>query len=327
MVIIMEEVPIISCILPVYNVDKYIGRCIETILSQTFSNFELIIIDDGSTDKSGSICESYALKDKRIKIIHKTNGGVSSARNLGICFARGIWISFIDSDDWVESCFFERMLDASYNSNADIIQCNYFHNDKEKKSEPDITNLKQSDLFFLMCKDEMHSYIWNKFFKAEIIKSYRFDEQLKICEDLEFFLRVLQSVENCKAINDYLYHYNTENDGSALHSFNIKKIHEIINTFNIILASKFANIDVTKGYKEIIYRLVCFKMIALKYTCDFNLYGLTTSEKEVAEEKISSFSKKDILFIKWIIQDKILPVKVYCLFIKIKNTLRGFRNE
>lgn len=95
--------PKISIIVPVYNVEKYLRKCIDSILNQTFKDFELILIDDGSTDESGKICDEYNLKDNRIKVIHKENGGLSSARNAGLDIAQGEYIGFVDSDDWIES--------------------------------------------------------------------------------------------------------------------------------------------------------------------------------------------------------------------------------
>lgn len=96
----------ISVIVPVYNVERYLARCIESILSQTYTDFELLLIDDGSKDKSGSICDEYALKDSRIRVFHKPNGGVSSARNVGLDNARGQWVAFCDSDDWLDKSMF-----------------------------------------------------------------------------------------------------------------------------------------------------------------------------------------------------------------------------
>ena len=104
---IEADSPKVSVIVPVYKVEKYLPACIESILAQTFTDFELILVDDGSPDSSGKICDYYAARDSRIRVFHKENGGVSSARNLGIDNARGKWISFVDSDDWVESCFLE----------------------------------------------------------------------------------------------------------------------------------------------------------------------------------------------------------------------------
>ena len=101
--------PLISIIVPIYNVEKYLSRCINSVLSQTFPDFELLLIDDGSTDKSGYICDGYAQKDSRIKVFHIENGGVSAARNYGLDNARGEWITFVDADDWIDKDMYYKL--------------------------------------------------------------------------------------------------------------------------------------------------------------------------------------------------------------------------
>ena len=115
--------PKISVIVPVYNTEKYLNRCIDSILAQTFTDFELLLIDDGSTDCSGKICDEYAAKDSRVRVFHKENGGVSSARNMGLDNAQGEWITFVDSDDWVHEDFLKKRLALALNDNADIAYC------------------------------------------------------------------------------------------------------------------------------------------------------------------------------------------------------------
>ena len=111
----MTSTPVVSIIVPVYNAEKFLRRCIDSILAQTYTDFELLLIDDGSKDSSGSICDKYAAKDERIRVFHKENGGVSSARNLGLDHAQGEWVTFVDADDYIEENFlksFEGNLDA-----------------------------------------------------------------------------------------------------------------------------------------------------------------------------------------------------------------------
>ena len=123
--------PVISIIVPVYNAEKYLHRCIDSILSQTFTDFELLLIDDGSTDSSSIICDDYLREDSRVRVFHKKNGGVSSARNMGLDNAKGKWITFVDSDDFISSNFCEILLD---NENEDLVICSFetFGNIKEK---------------------------------------------------------------------------------------------------------------------------------------------------------------------------------------------------
>lgn len=111
--------PKISVIVPVYNVEKYLRRCIDSILAQTFTDFELLLIDDGSKDNSGDICDGYAMKDERVRVFHKKNGGVSSARNLGLDNAKGEWVSFVDADDYLDNCYYNNFL--SFHDISDIV--------------------------------------------------------------------------------------------------------------------------------------------------------------------------------------------------------------
>ena len=117
----MNKEPLLSVVVPVYNVEPYLERCIQSVLNQTYKNLEVILVDDGSTDKSGSICDEYELQDNRIKVIHKTNGGLVSARKAGTAMATGSYITAVDSDDWIEINMFEEMMEAAINSGADVV--------------------------------------------------------------------------------------------------------------------------------------------------------------------------------------------------------------
>ena len=117
----MVNIPKISVIIPVYNTEKYLRRCIDSVLAQTYQDFELLLIDDGSKDSSGAICDEYASQDTRVRVFHKENGGVSSARNLGLDHARGEWITFVDADDWMADDMLQQMLDTADAEGADVV--------------------------------------------------------------------------------------------------------------------------------------------------------------------------------------------------------------
>ena len=118
---------LVSIIIPVYNVEKYLAECIESVLKQTYQNIEILLIDDGSPDNSGKICDEYEEKDSRVRVIHKENGGVSSARNVGLEQANGEYITFIDSDDFVSESYIEELYIALENGNSDLAFCKYNH--------------------------------------------------------------------------------------------------------------------------------------------------------------------------------------------------------
>ena len=116
---------VISVIVPVYKVEKFLDRCINSIIQQTFTNLEIILVDDGSPDRSGEICDEWKMKDKRIRVIHKENGGLSDARNKGLDVATGDYVAFIDSDDWIDPDMFQLLYDATQKYQADIAECSW----------------------------------------------------------------------------------------------------------------------------------------------------------------------------------------------------------
>ena len=189
-----------SIIVPVYNIEKYLPSCIDSVLSQSFYDYELILIDDGSTDNSGFICDKYAEKDNRIKVIHKENGGVSSARNLGLDNAKGEWITFVDSDDWIGKNYFQ-ILENDINEEIDWVLINLIKSyDKHQTLITKFINNKLIKSDFL----EFHSIYPDyfgptaKFYKNSFIKNIiSFDKNLSYGEDTLFNLDYLS---NCNQI-------------------------------------------------------------------------------------------------------------------------------
>lgn len=189
--------PKISVIVPVYNVEQYLPRCIDSILAQTFTNFELLLIDDGSTDNSGKICDEYAKKDNRIRVFHKENGGVSSARNIGLLFFTGDYVVFVDSDDMVLPKWLEiyNLNISRYNFDICFQNFVYVANDacieeippKNKSNCSKIVNEKEFFNFF-KTRWAYFSATWTKCFSASIIREHnlKFKISLNICEDYLF---------------------------------------------------------------------------------------------------------------------------------------------
>lgn len=211
--------PKISIIVPVYNVEKYLRRCLDSIVDQTFTDFELLLVDDGSTDQSGKICDEYNEKDARIKVFHKENGGVSTARNLGLDNAIGEYVSFVDSDDWVEPNYCQTLVDNI--GDADIMFfdeiwhyedgcspivssgsfCSHERNEIEKKILQMISNEHNHNYF---------GYTWNKIFKREIIDSndIRFVDGLSVSEDEIFTLDYCLNANSMKTLSPSpIYNY------------------------------------------------------------------------------------------------------------------------
>lgn len=191
------NIPKISVIVPVCNVEQYLPRCIDSILAQTFKNFELLLVDDGSQDSSGEICDEYAERDNRIKVFHKENGGVSSARNVGLDNAKGEWIIFCDSDDEFYCNAFKSYNDIIQKNDVDIVCCGY---SVYKKSGSVLNHtcfqfllLEDKEKILLECEKSLScGFLWNKCFRSTIAKKCHFDENISRCEDHIFTYTVLK---------------------------------------------------------------------------------------------------------------------------------------
>ena len=201
----------ISVIVPVYNVEKYLNRCVDSILSQTFTDFELLLIDDGSTDGSGSICDEYAAKDSRVKVFHKENGGLSDARNCGIENAidsETKWITFIDSDDWLHGRYLEILYGACKTHGVDIACCNfavkYDYSADEKIASVNETLFTPEKYW---CYSQRNAAItWCKLYKKDLFKNLRFPKGL-IHEDEFTTYKALFSTDKIVLVDLPIYYY------------------------------------------------------------------------------------------------------------------------
>ena len=199
---------LISIIIPVYNVEQYLRQCLDSVVNQTYKNLEIILVDDGSTDNSGKICDEYAVKDNRIKVIHKQNGGVSSARNVGLDVATGDYIGFVDSDDYIENDMYEYLYNLARENNAEISICqvDYIKGNNISykmllKEDQLLTTNQALEIFYTQL------YIYNKLFKKNILSNVFFTNDICIAEDTLF---CLESFKRSKAIiygKRIKYHY------------------------------------------------------------------------------------------------------------------------
>lgn len=210
---------LISVIVPIYKVENYLKKCIDSIVNQTYKNIEILLIDDGSPDNCGIICDEYAKKDERIKVIHKENGGLSDARNYGIEASTGDYIIFIDSDDYVSESMCENLLICALENNADIVSCNfkeiYVDNNKEKINKQSIkeslevyTNLEVIYKYFFDYTVDIN-VVWNKLYKRELFfkrESIRFPKG-KLHEDDYTICKLYYYANKIVIINDVLYYY------------------------------------------------------------------------------------------------------------------------
>ena len=208
----------ISIIVPVYNVEKYLRKCIDSILNQTFRDFELILVDDGSTDSSGKICDEYSLKDSRIKVIHKENGGQSSARNMGLDVAQGEYIGFVDSDDWIEKDMYEILYRNCKMKDGDIgiIGINFVYNNRVRKGleYPLQSWKKEEGMYKLIEHKYFGNYFCSKIFSRKLFKNIRFKEGI-IYEDIDLMYKLIHKSNIIVAEGVMKYNY-LQREGSTV---------------------------------------------------------------------------------------------------------------
>lgn len=223
---------LISVIVPVYKVEKYIHKCIESIINQTYDNLEIILIDDGSPDNCPKICDEYALRDNRIKVIHQENKGLSSARNKGIELAKGEYIGFVDSDDFVEPSMFQDLYNAIVKNNADISICNFYvinNKSKEKIIKNGLKNkqyYKIEALREILLDNEIQSYAWNKLYKRELFKNVKYPVGKKY-EDIGTTFYLFEKSNRIQYIGKPEYNYLNRED-SIVFNYNEQTIIDYI---------------------------------------------------------------------------------------------------
>lgn len=264
---------LISFIIPIYNSEKYIGKCLSSIVNQTYKNIEIIIVDDGSTDASYSLCKEYEKNDKRIKLIKQSNKGQSSARNKGISYASGEWITFVDSDDWIKHDLCEKVLQYLSKEN-DIIFFGYydFVNGQESRNyrfldsgnvvkidNKSIKNIQLSTINPNMYREIFSGVPWGKLYRRNIIidKEINFEEKIKIYEDSLFVFEYLNYVSSGIVIDYSMYYYRTtENSVCKRYRDNIFKL--TLDNIKYLHDKLQGNIDESVWESYYIYVVNCF---------------------------------------------------------------------
>ena len=244
---------LISIIVPIYNTEKYLHQCLDSILNQTYANFEVLLVNDGSTDSSGIICQEYVERDSRFRYFEKDNGGVASARNLGLEHSEGTYITFIDSDDWVEQNYLDVLYTALKENDTDVAISTYkrfaqdgvFYLRSYSREDDEFLNLgtrsRDSFLEILPRLGELdHSFysISSKLIKRKIVGNLLFDEQVSYAEDLNFFFHLYLGVESVVYVRDYTYIYRTHDASTSQNVNELKALQELE-----IYKSMFQQID------------------------------------------------------------------------------------
>lgn len=216
-----ERKPLISVIVPVYKAEKYLHRCVDSLLAQTFQDFEILLVDDGSPDKSGKICDEYAKKDSRVRVFHKKNGGVSSARNVGLDNAVGEYLTFIDADDWIDVDCFEKGFSLLMQDNLDILQYSYKRISEIDDSIISVHDYECAPMGWIdfVQKDHFLVCVWGNFIRMAVIEKrhLRFDEKLHLAEDQLFIMTAMTLSERISQTKDIYYNY-FQNSESATHN-------------------------------------------------------------------------------------------------------------
>lgn len=298
----------ISVVIPVYNVERYIRQCLESVINQTYRNLQIIIVDDGSTDKSGEICDEYAARDDRVTVIHQENAGAGAAKNTGLDMASGEYLAIIDSDDYIEENMYEIMLQRLKDNNADVVQClfdNVFVNAKVSRSFSFNYNsnriIKSKNYLYEMLYDWKYAVFWNKLFRKSLLQDVRFPVGRKI--DDEFFTyKLICNAKKIININDCLYHYR------------MRKSSVMNDNCNILVRDRIDCFE--ERYKYISYRYpglgICFYNHLSEY-----LVGL---KKDTDDKELLKTLEKQIL---------LYPCKDMKIYERVnkKILLRGFSHE
>ena len=228
---------LISVVVPIYKVEKYLDKCVESLVNQTYKNLEIILVDDGSPDDCPQICDEYAKKDSRIKVVHKKNGGLSDARNAGMEIATGEYISFIDSDDYVSLDFFESLLNTMIAEDSDIVECGVvkFYEDEhfdEYTDDLSVTNYSTvKGLSALISENPFHQHVWNKLYKTEMVLDVPYAVG-KLNEDEFWTYQIFGRAKKVTKINKTMYYYFQRNSSIMGVGYNLSRLDALEGKFN-----------------------------------------------------------------------------------------------
>lgn len=326
----------VSIIVPVYKTEKYIHRCVDSILSQTFSDIEVILVDDGSPDKCSEICDEYAIKDGRVKVIHQENSGVSAARNAGLAICSGEYLLFVDADDYIYEKYVYKLVDET-EKGYDLVCCGY--NDMSEygivKCNDFYTNNFNREQLVKCIINGTGGVLWGKIFRTEIIRKYnlKLDEKLFMSEDMIFVLEYIKYINYWFAIEDVLYNYNRLNENSISRNINSEYLKNYENFYQSQLKC-LDNLNISKEqieeiFNESVPKTLCMlfekskKMKQLTYqikAIDFFNYYLEIGSQQ---KLILNLALKN----KFIILELYLVLKkiVYCIGRAVKRNIRTFR--
>lgn len=280
----------ISIIVPIYNVEPYLCRCLDSIIGQTYRNLEIILVDDGSPDNCGTICDEYAAKDERVKVIHKANGGVSSARNAGLAVAAGDWLGWVDPDDWVETDMFEYLLNGAREYAADIAVCGrveVYPDHQHTISWEKTTVLRREEAIEVLLEDSlMRNYLCDKLWKRRLFQDIYFPVGRNF-EDVAVTYRLFEKINMVACLPECKYFYLQRRDGIVRN----KDLGNIITYYETI---KERYLYLSARYPEFQKQMECGLVIAIARIWEVCVLAPIETRKEYWEQlkAMSVFSRE-----------------------------------
>lgn len=318
----MEKV---SIVVPIYNAEQFLEPCVESILSQTYQNIEILLVNDGSKDSSGKLCDSYAQKDSRVKVLHRENSGVSATRNCGIEHASGEYLMFVDSDDALEPDTVEKNLALAKEKNLDLVIYSFryhFVDDRvEKPNQPKQSYFGEAEDFFENCFTtlldlELINPPWNKLIKKSIVddNQIRFHKDFSICEDMAFSTQVLAACKRIGLNREMYYHYNLKSTGTLVFKFHANYYEALSFFYDQALeyCRKFTNHEVQVRRLQQLFVNLAF--VQLKRICCNE-----TLDKKVKYEMMHAITEDDRLKTACREADLNWKKRLTCRLIKKKN--------
>ena len=278
---------LVSIIIPIYKVEKYLKKCIESVRNQTYTNIEIILVDDGSPDNCGKICDEYEKEDNRIKVIHKENGGLSDARNKGIDISKGEYITFIDSDDYVSVEYVKKLYEAIKKNNSLVSQCNIQIVDEE---ENEIQKIGKKETMLRNGNDMIKSVsygewnntvVWNKMYNKKIFENIRFPKG-KIHEDEFTTYKILYNKKSITTIPEYLYYYRQSTQSITGKKFNINRL-------DILEALRERVKFFEEKHEKELYDLAIQELLGEIRKCHINVKRYLKEEKELEEKLLKEY--------------------------------------
>lgn len=298
--------PLISIIIPVYNVEKYLNECIKSVVNQSYNNLDIIIINDGSTDNSENIMKEWAQKDKRIRIFTQENIGISKTRTKALKYVLGQYIAWVDSDDIIDSQMYEILVNNIIDADADISICVHkkFNEDKKILFDKSVNNHKSiynNDIVQRLLKGEITGFLWDKLFKKELFDNIIFPEY-SIGEDFYVNLNILSKSKKI-VTSDFIGYYYRERRGSLLNSDNIEKKKSLLECDKAVI--DFINTNNIDGIKWMNYRFISDNLL---------IHHQTKSIKSKEINELNKILKKNIL-------SSIFNIPIFMNYSQIKNIL------